>query len=171
MNFNVVIDELKDYQENLDDETKKKVENYTTNNPTKIEQFARAIRLFTTFVLFFEKDKEDKEKKIKNNRNNLVIYLKAPDLWSRDIYDPDFNKDLNELRDINAKINQIIPLYEALGKDVKDSDYNEVREYIDREEEANQKEEDVEVNPNSEVTSDIDEFGGKNSDNDDNDRD
>jgi hypothetical protein len=179
LNFNVVMDELKDYQENLDDKTKEKVENYTKNNPKKKEDFARAIRLFTTLVLFLEKDKEDKEKKIKNNRNNIVNYLKASDLWSRDINEPDFIKDLNELRDINAKINQIIPLYEALGKDIKDSDYDEVREQIAREEEAEEeKNEEIVEEPKSgddggsrDGGSDTDSLGGNNSDNDNDDRD
>lgn len=177
LNFNVVMDELKDYQENLEDEMKKKLENYTKNNPKKKEDFARAIRLFTTLVLFLEKDKEDKEKKIKNNRNNIVNYLKASDLWSRDINEPDFNKDLNELRDINAKINQIIPLYEALGKDIKDSEYDAVREEIEREEEEKKNEEIVEEpKPGDEDTSrdgesDNDEFGRNHSDVDDSDRD
>ena len=131
--FELVMDELKDYQENLDDESKKKVENYSEKeHPIKKEDLACAIRLFTTLVLFLEKDKEDKEKKIKNNRNNLVNYLKASDLW-RDIYDhPDFNKNLNELRDINVKISQIIPLYEVLGKDIKESDYDDVRVQIEK---------------------------------------
>ena len=105
----------------MDEESKKKIDDYYSDkvHTIKKEDFACAIRLFTTLVLFLEKDKEDKEKKIKNNNNNLINYLKASDLW-RDIYDhPDFNKNLNELRDINVKINQIIPLYEVLGKDIK----------------------------------------------------
>ena len=130
LNFDLVMDELNDYQEKLDDESIKKVNNYSEKNSIKKGDFATAIRLFTTLVLFLERNKEDKEKKIKNNRNNLVNYLKSSDLWSRDITDPDFNKDLNELKDINAKISQIIPLYEALGKDIKDSDYDDVKEQI-----------------------------------------
>ena len=174
------MDELKDYQENLDKESEKKVDNYSEkDHPIKKENFACAIRLFTTLVLFLEKEKEDKEKKIKNNRNNLVNYLKAPDLW-RDIYDlPYFNKNLNELRDINAKISQIISLYKALGKDIKDTDYDDVRTQIEKENEKsvhdgsidegddnNNKSDD---DHNDEEDDDDDEFEKKSDD--DNDRD
>ena len=136
-----------------------------------------AIRLFTTLVLFLEKDKEDKEKKIKNNRNNLINYLKASDLW-RDIYDhPDFNKNLNELRDINVKISQIIPLYEVLGKDIKESDYDDVRAQIEKEKEnEKEKESGDEIDNKSDKTDseggdsdDDDEFAKKSDDDDDRD--
>ncbi len=176
--FELVMDELKDYQENLDDESKKKVENYSEKeHPIKKEDFACAIRLFTTLVLFLEKDKEDKEKKIKNNRNNLINYLKASDLW-RDIYDhPDFNKNLNELRDINVKISQIIPLYEVLGKDIKESDYDDVRAQIEKEKEnEKEKESGDEIDNKSDKTDseggdsdDDDEFAKKSDDDDDRD--
>ena len=173
--FELVMDELKDYQDKkLDDESKTKIDNYSEkDHPIKKEDFACAIRLFTTLVLFLEKEKEDKEKKIKNNRNNIVNYLKASDFW-RDIYDhPDFNKNLNELRDINAKISQIIPLYEALGKDIKDTDYDDVRTQIEKENEksVHSEREDEPDDNNIEIDDDDedDEFGKKSDD--DNDRD
>ncbi len=176
LNFDLVKEELDDYQENLDEESKKKIDNYYSDkvHTIKKEDFACAIRLFTTLVLFLEKDKE---KKIKNNRNNLVNYLKASDLW-RDIYDhPDFNKNLNELRDINVKISQIIPLYEVLGKDIKESDYDDVRAQIEKEKEnEKEKESGDEIDNKSDKTDseggdsdDDDEFARKSDDDDDRD--
>jgi len=181
LNFELVMDELKDYQENLDEESKKKVENYSEkDHPIKKEDFACAIRLFTTLVLFLEKDKEDKIKKIKNNRNNLVNYLKGSDLWGDIFTHSDFNKNLNELRDFNAKISQIIPLYEALGKDIKDSDYDDVRIQIEKENQKSENEENISENKiddddnksrsnGGEDDSDDDEFGRKSDDDDDRD--
>ena len=138
--FDIVKDDLKDYQEKtLDEESKRKIDNYCEkDHPIKKEDFACAIRLFTTLVLFLEKDKEDKEKKIKNNRNNIVNYLNSIDLWN-DIYShPDFNKNLNELRDLNVKISQIIPLYEALGSDIKETDFDNVKREIETEKESSE---------------------------------
>ena len=70
-------------------------------------------------------------KKIKSNRNNIINYLKAPDLWNKDIDDKQtFYSNLNELKQINAQINQIIPLYELLGKDIADNFFDEVKKMI-----------------------------------------
>ena len=154
---------------------KKKIDNYYSDkvHTIKKEDFACAIRLFTTLVLFLEKDKEDKEKKIKNNHNNLVNYLKAPDLW-KDIYkDHDFNKNLNELRDFNAKISQSIPLYEALGKDIKDNEDDDVKAKADEksekdEEENNESDDGGNVEPDDRDDDD-DEFGKRSDDGDDRD--
>ena len=175
LNFDLVKEELDDYQENLDEESKKKIDNYYSDkvHTIKKEDFACAIRLFTTLVLFLEKDKEDKEKKIKNNHNNLVNYLKAPDLW-KDIYkDHDFNKNLNELRDFNAKISQSIPLYEALGKDIKDNEDDDVKAKADEksekdEEENNESDDGGNVEPDDRDDDD-DEFGKRSDDGDDRD--
>jgi hypothetical protein len=100
--FEVVKDDLKYYQKELDDQTQRKAINdyYKKEHPMSKKDVACAIRLFATLVLFLE---EDKEEKINTNRNNLVNYLKASDLWSNDIYsNNDFNKYLNELRIFNV---------------------------------------------------------------------
>ena len=131
--FEVVMDELKDYQNDLNKEL---VSNHFKNEKSHLinkKDFATAIRLFTTLVLFLEGDKENK---IKSNRNNVVNYLRASDLWSNDIYDHEnFNGNLNELKLINAQISQIISLYEALGKDIEDNFFNDVKGEIEKEEE------------------------------------
>ena len=76
-------------------------------------------------MLFLE---EDKEKKIKSNLNNIINYLKAPDLWNKNIYEnQDFNVDLNKLNIINAHINQIVDLYDKLGKDIEDNFYDDAK--------------------------------------------
>jgi len=136
--FELVKEELKVYQNNLDDQSKKALNDiYQKEYPISKKDFAYAIRLFTTLVLFLE---EDKENKIKSNRNNLVNYLKASDLWSNDIYsNNDFDKYLNELKLINASISQILGLYEALGKDIEDNFYDDVRGKIYNEEKSSTK--------------------------------
>jgi len=117
--FGFVKDEINRYQNKLDESSENIVKDYNEKGrPISKKDFACAIRIFTTLVLFLE---EDKEKIIQSNRNNLVNYLKSSDLWNNDITADDFNKNLNELKLINAKINQIIGLYDALGGDIEDN--------------------------------------------------
>ena len=132
MIFELVKKELKDYQTKLDEQSEEVVKNYyQKEHPITKKDFACAIRLFTTLVLFLE---EHKEIKIKSNRNNLVNYLKASDLWSSEIYDnDDFNKNLSELKSINAQVSQVLSLYDALGKDFEPNFVNEVIEQIEKE--------------------------------------
>ena len=130
LSFDLIKVELKNYQNELDDKSKEAIISYyQKEHPISKKDFACAIRLFTTLVLFLE---EDKENKIKSNRNNLVNYLKASDLWSSEIYEnDDFNKNLNELKLFNAQINQIISLYEALGKDIESNFTDDVINQIE----------------------------------------
>ena len=120
--YEVVNNEMKIYNQELNEESKNIINDYYQKSKSHFiskKDFASAIRLFTTLVLFLE---EDKENKLKNNRNNIVNYLKEPDLWNQEIYeDENFNKNINELKSINAPINQIISLYEYLGKDIEDN--------------------------------------------------
>ena len=130
--YEVVSNEIKIYKQELNEESKNKIKDYyqkSKKNIIKKTEFARAIRIFTTLVLFLE---EDKENKLKNNRNNILNYLKAPDLWSKDLYeDQDFNNNLIELKSINAPINQIISLYEYLGKDIENNYFDDIKKEID----------------------------------------
>ena len=117
-----VENEINIYQEELNDDSIKRIENYYKKQLPLISEkdFARAIRLFVTIVLFLE---EDKEKKIKFNHNNILNYLKALDLWNENIYDNiDFDNDLNDLKSFNVSICQIIPLYNLLGRDIQYED-------------------------------------------------
>ena len=124
--------EIKKYQQELNDESKNYINNYfKKNHIIKKKDFAYAIRLFITLVLFPE---EDKENKIKSNCNNVVNYLKVPDFWDKDIYnDKDFDNNLNELKLFNSKINQIISLYEFLGKDIESNFCEDVKKHIEEE--------------------------------------
>ena len=177
--FDMVKYELKNYQNELDNKSKEFIKDYYLKNHliTK-KDFACAIRLFTTLVLFLE---EDKEKKINSNRNNLINYLKGTDLWNSDIYsNDDFNKNLNELKLFNVQISQIISLYEVLGKDIEDNFCEDVKVQIEKEEESKKKVEPlVEENINNgndndnnyDDDDDVDMFAGNNEDsNDDGDR-
>ena len=89
-------------------------------------------------------------KKIKSNRNNIINYLKAPDLWNKDIDDKQtFYSNLNELKQINAQINQIIPLYELLGKDIADNFFDEVKKMIKDDDENPQTEKKIDEIPDN----------------------
>ena len=127
--FEEVKDEIKNYQIDLEDnekdleDKKNKLDEYYQNKPliTK-NNLAHAIRLFMTLVLFREKDKE---KKIKNNCKNICTYLQAPDLWDMNIYnDEKFNENLNKLKKIKIKINQILWLYNYLVGNKKAKKYD-----------------------------------------------
>jgi hypothetical protein len=122
-------DQIKDYQENLEEkeleDKKKKLEEYYEKVSSFIgkDDFVSAIRLFITLVLFRE---EDKEKKIKSNRQNIVKYLKAQDLWNKNIYNNEkFNENLIEIKAINIQINQILNIV-----DINEEDNSDVQEYI-----------------------------------------
>ena len=135
--FKYVSSHINEYQEKVDDQQKKMINNYyeKKHDITK-EDLAQAIRLFITFVLLPE---EDKDKKIASNHNNIMNYLKSPDLWKNELYESDkFNGNLNELKSMNIQINQIISLYEILGKDIKPDFFKNVEQKIkDEEEEKN----------------------------------
>ena len=118
--------EIKCYQKNLDDKSIKLI-----NDLINKKDIACALRLFITLVLFPE---EDKENKIKSNLDNVVNYLNAPDLWNKDIYeDIDFYKNLKQLKSINVPINQIVSLYEYLGKDIDNYFFDDVKNIIEEE--------------------------------------
>ena len=125
--FELVKDELKKYQTELDNESKEAIIEYFKNEHfISKKDFARAIRLFLTLVLFLEEDDNNKEKKIKKNRNNLINYLRISDLWNIDIDENEnFNKNLNELKSFNIKISQAIYIYEILGKEDIESNFCE----------------------------------------------
>ena len=55
-----------------------------------------------------------------------------------------FDKNLNELKSITAQINQIIWLYDALGKDIEDNLFDDVKQKIEEEKNATN-EEDVDI--------------------------
>ena len=154
-----VNDEINKYQIELNENSKNIINDYyQKSNHIKRKDFAQAIRIFMTLVLFLE---DDKENKIKSNHNNIINYLKSPDLWSKDTYEePNFYLNLNELKSADVKINQIIHLYEFLGKDIEDNAFEDVKKNI--QEEENQKESKDENNLDDEEEDDP--FGEKDDD-------
>ena len=128
--FYCVKDEIKGYQTDLEEQSKKAVIDYNEKSHLiSKKDFVCAIRIFTTLVLFLEEDK----KKIKSNRNNLVNYLRASDLWNYNINSSDFNKNLNELKSINVRVNQVIELYDILGRDIEENFRDDVIRQIEKE--------------------------------------
>ena len=94
-----------------------------------------------TSVLFKDKDKENK---IKQNKNNIVNYLNISDLWDRVVIDSiGFNEELLEIKKFNLQTNQILKLYELLGGDINEDEFDKVKEEIKKDEEMNKQEENI----------------------------
>lgn len=94
-----------------------------------------------TSVLFKDKDKENK---LKQNKNNIVNYLNISDLWDRVVIDSiGFNEELLEIKKFNLQTNQILKLYELLGGDINEDEFDKVKEEIKKDEEMNKQEENI----------------------------
>ena len=126
--------EIKRYQKSLDEKTIEEIKKVgLQENIIDKKSLAHAIRIFISLVLFLE---EDKEMKIKSNLNNVMNYLKSVDLWDKNIYENgDFNSNLNKLKLLNVHINQIIYLYDNLGKDIEDNYFDDVKKQNEKEKE------------------------------------
>ena len=154
--FERIKSQFKEYQVDLEEEKKKSVEDYFNNENhhfliTK-EIFKKSIRSLIILFLNFENDKENK---IKGNQNNIINYfdIGIPDLWDINIYNNiDFNKELEELKKLNIKINQILTLYDYLGDDINDDYFEDVKRAVKNEEE--------EKKPEKEVPNLVEEIGG-----------
>ena len=135
--YHDISETIKNYQIELDDKSKKLLKDYyikNTKNLINQKSFASALRLFISLILLPE---EDKDNKIQKNNNNVINYLNAPDLWPKDIFiNQNFEKNLNELRFIDAKICQIAYLYDALEKDINEEEFKEVINIIENEKKA-----------------------------------
>ena len=153
--FKYVKEEIKDYQieleeKELDDKKNKLEEFYQKESLISRDNFESAIRLFMTLVLFRE---EDKDKKIKTNQKNIVNYLKALDLWDKNIYnDKKFSENINELKNINIQINHFLSLI-----DIQEEDISFVKEASDIGSESLEKGKESESESESESASDNDE--------------
>lgn len=141
---------LKDSQTALDNEQEKNIETcfekQTVIDKTK---FKITIRSFIVLYLNFEKDH------IKQNENNIINYLcNIDDIWDETVKSKEkFNEELNNLKQLNIKVNQIISLYDFLGDDIDNPKYFEdVKKEVEKEIEIkkiNEKDKDLveEVNP------------------------
>jgi hypothetical protein len=142
--FEGVNKEIKKYQKNLDKNSKDLINKYYKSEQLiNKKDFAYAIRLFITLVLIREdEDDKIKIKKIKNNNNNIMKYLKSPDFWKKGIYNDDnFSKNINELKSMNFKVNQIVYLYETLGKDIEKNFFEDEIRLITEENDKNKSDE------------------------------
>ena len=111
----------------------------------KKKDLFHAIRLFITLVLLLE---DDKQNKIKDNKNNIINYLKSEDLWiDVDIKNKQFIKNMNDLKSMNIHINQIVYLYEELGKDIKDDFFSDVIQKLNVISKLKEKPPEIEENP------------------------
>ena len=146
--FEDVKDEIEEYQEEKS-EIYKQIENYDEEKHIiKKKDFAKAIRLFITLVLFLE---EDKDNKIKSNRNNIVNYLNEPDLWGREKYkEDDFKSNLNELKKWRVPVCNILELYKMFGEDIKDDFFTDDLKYMKQEEKKSESESNVDDDEDSE---------------------
>ena len=106
--------------------------------------FKNTIRLFISLFLSREKEIENK---IKNNYNNIFSYLTISDIWDKPIFTKkEFNQEINEIKNLNIQINQILDLYELLGDDINDNYFDDVKAQIKRNEEIKKEKEKEEMN-------------------------
>ena len=64
---------------------------------------------------------------------NIINYLDIPDIWDKETYNnKKFYDELNNLKKINVKINQIIYFYDFLGDDINDKYFQEVKNSIEK---------------------------------------
>ena len=147
---------LKAFQIELENEKKEDI-NACFENQIIIDKkiFKSAIRAFIVLFLNFEKDKENN---IKQNENNIINYLNnLDDIWDiTTMSKENFKEELNNIKKLNIKINQIISLYDFLGDDIDTKYFEEVQKEIDKEKEIqiiNKKENDLaeEITPDNKV--------------------
>ena len=145
---------------NLDEKLIKSLDEIFNKNDMiiKKESLASAIRIFISLVLYREKV-NDKDRKIKSNKKNIIDYLKAKDLWEPYLYNNSnknrFEENLERLKSLNIKIQEILWLYyylidykdegfendvKAYKKQIKDKEEKERKEREKREEEERERE-------------------------------
>ncbi len=133
--FPKIKNELKAFQIKLETEQEEEIKKYF-EKPTIINDkiFKATIRAFIVLFLNFEKDKENN---IKQNENNIINYLNIIDIWDITIYSKEnFKEELNNLRQLNIKINQIVSLYDFLGDDINTNYFEDVQKELDKEKES-----------------------------------
>ena len=140
--FRIIKNDFKDYQVKLEENKIEKVNKYFEKEHIITKQiFKVAIRLF---ILLFLSNENDKENNIKNNCNNIYNYLKIPDLWNKPIYNKkEFNQELNEIKNLNININQVLDLYELLGDDINENYFEDVITQIKKNEEIQKKQKEM----------------------------
>ena len=152
---------LKEFQTEIDNEQEENIK-ACFEKQTIIDKkiFKAAIRSIIVLFLNFEKDKENN---IKQNENNIINNLNnLDDIWGiTTISKENFKQELNNLKQLNIKVNQIISLYDFLGDDINPKFFEEVQKGVDKEKEIKkiiEKEKDLveEVIPEKKVEDDAD---------------
>jgi len=154
--FSRIKSQFKAFQVELEEDKKKVIEQILLEQKliTK-EIFKSTIREFIALFLFLE---SEKEKNIKENKNNIINYLDIPDIWSKKVYtNRDFQKELNNLKRSNIKINQILSLYDYLGDDINEEYFKDVRRAKEKEEEIKKIEAKEEPQKDEEIQDDDDD--------------
>ena len=132
-------DELEKYFDNEEDINSKDKQKIISK-----KNLANALRLFMCLILFGEKDKN---KKIKESKKNLINYLNIEDLWEKQIYtNTKFNKDLNDLKELNIQVNKIIWLYDYLVEGEEEDYIKEIEDYIENKEDKEKQNDPGETN-------------------------
>ncbi len=163
--------ELKGFQIDLENEQKDHIKNCFESQTIINEKiFKAAIRSFIVLFLIKEKNKENN---IKQNENNIINYFDIPDIWDITTYSiSNFKEELNNLINLNIKINQIISLYDCLGDDIDSKYFEEVKREVEKEKEIKKIIEKKPEPPKEEPENPIVESDEDNSDyNDDNNED
>ena len=140
-------DEFINYQisEDIEENKVNKIKKYFTNEKLLIGQgaFRSAIRLFITLYLY----KENKEEKIKKNNNNVVRYLNIKDVWVNvKMEKKEFKEELKEIKKLNIKLNEILPVYNLINYD-KDDDEKFLEDVIKEYKIKKKEKENVNENP------------------------
>ena len=153
--FGMFKSELKEFQTEINKEEENLIDNcFKTQNIITKDIFKKAIR---NFIILFLNLVNDKENNIKENQSNIINSLDIPDIWDKTIYrNKDFHNELNNLKKMNIKINQIVLLYDLLGDDINDNYFEEVKNAIKKEEE-NKKIEGKQDSPINEIVSNKEE--------------
>ena len=133
--FPRIKNELKAFQINLETEQEEKINNYFKKKTIINEKiFKAAIRAFIVLYLNFEKYIENN---IKQNENNIINYLNIIDIWDITTYSKEnFKEELNNLKQLKIKMNQIISLYDFLVDDINIKYFEDVQKELDKEKES-----------------------------------
>ena len=128
---------LKEYQTELESEQKENIkaclENLTIIKDNE-KKFKATVRAFISLFLIFEKNRDNN---IRQNENNVINYFDIPDIWDSTISSlSNFKEELNNLKQLNIKVNQIVSFYDLLGEDITPKYFEDVKKEVEREKEV-----------------------------------
>ena len=161
--FSNIKNTLKAYQKDLENEQNDSIKNCFEKQTIINEKvFKSAIRAFIVLFLIFEKDKENN---IKQNECNIINYLEIPDIWDKTTFSlRNFKEELNNLKQLNIKVNQIISLYDFLVDDIGPMYFEDVKRELEKEKEIIKIIQKQPEPPKEDSENQTDETDGENSD-------